>query len=86
MSTAKYPRIQGFGLGIYVVKGAEIIDYDAPHGVFCVARRYDPELDALPVAIQRLKESDPGNSLASHIPNRPKCHILLQLRWNEVAR
>ena len=27
-------------------KHAEIIDFAAPHGVFSVARRFDPELDA----------------------------------------
>ncbi|MCP8969310.1 DJ-1/PfpI family protein [Ectobacillus ponti] len=37
---------QGFRLGIYVFKDAEIVDYAAPHGVFSVARRLDPELDA----------------------------------------
>jgi transcriptional regulator GlxA family with amidase domain len=36
----------GFRLGIYVFKDAEIIDFAAPYGVFSVARRYDPELDA----------------------------------------
>ncbi|WP_047151273.1 DJ-1/PfpI family protein [Aneurinibacillus tyrosinisolvens] len=39
-------QIRGFRLGIYVFKDAEIIDYAAPHGVFSVARRFDPELDA----------------------------------------
>ncbi|MBW7476272.1 DJ-1/PfpI family protein [Paenibacillus oenotherae] len=37
---------QGFRLGIYVFKDAEIIDYAAPYGVFSVARRLDPSLDA----------------------------------------
>ncbi|CAH1209690.1 Isonitrile hydratase [Paenibacillus plantiphilus] len=37
---------QGFRLGIYVFKDAEIIDYAAPYGVFSVARRLDPALDA----------------------------------------
>ncbi|HET7755044.1 MAG TPA: DJ-1/PfpI family protein [Anaeromyxobacteraceae bacterium] len=40
----------GFRLGIYVFKDAEIVDFAAPHGVFSVARRYDPELDAFLVA------------------------------------
>ncbi len=40
----------GFRLGIYVFKDAEIIDYAAPHGVFSVARRFNPELDAFLVA------------------------------------
>jgi transcriptional regulator GlxA family with amidase domain len=43
-------RIAGFRLGIYVFKDAEIVDFAAPHGVFAVARRYDPELDAFLVA------------------------------------
>jgi transcriptional regulator GlxA family with amidase domain len=47
MSTA---RIVGFRLGIYVFKDAEIIDYAAPYGVFSVARRFDPELDAFLIA------------------------------------
>jgi transcriptional regulator GlxA family with amidase domain len=40
----------GFRLGIYVFKDAEIVDYAAPHGVFSVARRFDPELDAFLIA------------------------------------
>jgi transcriptional regulator GlxA family with amidase domain len=40
----------GFRLGIYVFKDAEIVDFAAPHGVFSVARRYDPELDAFVIA------------------------------------
>lgn len=40
----------GFRLGIYVCKDAEIIDFAAPHGVFAVARRFDPELEAFLVA------------------------------------
>jgi transcriptional regulator GlxA family with amidase domain len=43
-------RIAGFRLGVYVFKDAEIVDFAAPHGVFSVARRYDPELDAFLVA------------------------------------
>jgi len=45
-----YPRTNGFRLGIYVFKDAEIVDYAAPYGVFSVARRFDPELDAFLVA------------------------------------
>jgi transcriptional regulator GlxA family with amidase domain len=44
------PRIPGFRLGIYVFKDAEIVDFAAPHGVFSVARRFDPELDAFLIA------------------------------------
>ena len=45
------PRhIPGFRLGIYDFKDAEIVDFAAPYGVFSVARRFDPELDAFLVA------------------------------------
>ena len=40
----------GFRLGIYVFKDAEIVDFAAPHGVFSVARRFDPELEAFLIA------------------------------------
>ncbi len=43
-------RTAGFRLGIYVFKDAEIVDFAAPHGVFSVARRLDPELDAFLIA------------------------------------
>ena len=43
-------KIAGFRLGIYIFKDAEIIDFAAPYGVFSVARRFDPELDAFLVA------------------------------------
>ena len=33
-------------LGIYVFDGVEVIDFTAPLGVFAVAQRLDPELDA----------------------------------------
>lgn len=36
----------GARLGIYIFDGAEVIDFTAPLGVFAVARRMDPELDA----------------------------------------
>jgi transcriptional regulator GlxA family with amidase domain len=48
MSSAS--RIPGFRLGIYVFKDAEVVDFAAPHGVFSVARRFDPELDAFLIA------------------------------------
>jgi transcriptional regulator GlxA family with amidase domain len=50
MSTTSYPKIAGFRLGIYVFKDAEIVDFAAPHGVFSVARRFDPELDVFLIA------------------------------------
>lgn len=43
-------KIAGFRLGVYVFKDAEIVDFAAPYGVFSVARRFDPELDAFLVA------------------------------------
>ncbi len=44
------PPKPGFRLGVYVFKDAEIVDYAAPHGVFSVARRLDPTLDAFLIA------------------------------------
>ncbi len=41
---------QGFRLGIYVFKDAEVVDFAAPYGVLSVARRYDPELDVFLIA------------------------------------
>lgn len=43
-------KISGFRLGIYVFKDVEIVDFAAPHGVFSVARRFDPELEAFLIA------------------------------------
>jgi transcriptional regulator GlxA family with amidase domain len=45
-----YAKKAGFRLGIYVFKDAEVIDFAAPYGVFSVARRFDPELDAFLIA------------------------------------
>jgi transcriptional regulator GlxA family with amidase domain len=45
-----FAKIPGFRLGIYVFKDAEIVDFAAPYGVFSVARRFDPELDAFLIA------------------------------------
>lgn len=41
---------RGFRLGVYIFKDAEILDYAAPLGVFSVARRLQPELDAFLVS------------------------------------
>lgn len=46
----RLPETSGFRLGVYVFKDAEIVDYAAPYGVFSVARRFDPELDAFLIA------------------------------------
>jgi putative intracellular protease/amidase len=48
-----YPKTPGFRLDLYVFKDAEIVDYAAPFGVFSVARRFDPELDAFLIADAR---------------------------------
>jgi transcriptional regulator GlxA family with amidase domain len=47
---AEKPLTPGFRLGVYVFKDAEIVDFAAPFGVFSVARRFDPELDAFLIA------------------------------------
>ena len=44
------PTRPGFRLGIYVFKDVEIVDFAAPHGVFSVARRFNPELEAFLIA------------------------------------
>lgn len=44
------PAPDGFRLGVYIFKDAEILDFAAPYGVFSVARRFDPELDAFLIA------------------------------------
>lgn len=38
-------KIDGFRLGIYIFKDAEIVDFAGPYGVLAVARRLDPEID-----------------------------------------
>ncbi len=45
-----YRSTPGFRLGIYVFKDAEIVDFTAPYGVFSVARRFEPGLDAFLIA------------------------------------
>src|SRR3984885_3206614 len=42
--------MSGFRLGIFVFKDVEIVDFAAPYGVWSVARRFDPELDAFLIA------------------------------------
>lgn len=63
----------GFRLGVYVFKDAEIVDFAAPYGVFSVARRYDPELEAFlisdamrPVQAQAGFTVLPNYSFADH--------------------
>jgi transcriptional regulator GlxA family with amidase domain len=43
-------KTDGFRLGIFIFKDAEIVDFAAPYGVFSVARRLDPALDAFFIA------------------------------------
>lgn len=50
MTAQRAGRTAGFRLGVYVFKDAEIVDFAAPYGVFSVARRFDPELDAFLLA------------------------------------
>src|SRR5258705_186163 len=45
-----FPKKPGFRLGIYMCEDLEIVDFAAPYGVFAVARRFDPELDAFFIA------------------------------------
>lgn len=60
-------RQAGFRLGIYIFKDAEIVDFAAPYGVFSVARRFDPELDAFFVAdAQRPVQAQAGFTM---LPN-----------------
>jgi transcriptional regulator GlxA family with amidase domain len=57
----------GFRLGIYMCKDLEIVDFAAPYGVFSVARRFDPELDAFFIAeSQRPLQAQAGFTV---IPN-----------------
>ena len=44
------PRIAGFRLGVCIFKDAEVVDFAEPYGVFSVARRFDPELEAFLIA------------------------------------
>jgi transcriptional regulator GlxA family with amidase domain len=43
-------KTDGFRLGFYIFKDAEIVDFAAPYGVFSVARRLDAGLDAFFIA------------------------------------
>jgi transcriptional regulator GlxA family with amidase domain len=56
-------------LGIYIFNGAELIDWAGPAGVFAVARRIDPELDAFLV----------GDSL---VPVMTTANILVTPRYS----
>lgn len=73
-------RIPGFRLGIYVFKDAEIIDYAAPYGVFSVARRFDPELEAFLIAdAMRPVQTQAGFTVLPNyaISDRPALDALL---------
>jgi hypothetical protein len=60
--------VAGFKLGIYVFKDAEIVDFAAPHGVFSVARRFNPELDAFLIADAMRPGKVPIDRLAEIAP------------------
>ena len=73
-------RILGFRLGIYIFKDAEIVDFAAPYGVFSVARRFDPELDAFLVAdIHRPVQAQAGFTVVPNyaFSDRPSMHAFL---------
>ncbi|MDQ6878112.1 MAG: DJ-1/PfpI family protein [Candidatus Dormibacteraeota bacterium] len=73
-------RIAGFRLGIYVFKDAEIVDFAAPYGVFSVARRFDPELDAFLVAdAMRPVQAQAGFTVLPNysFADRPAMHAFL---------
>lgn len=53
----------GKRLGIYVFDGVEVIDFTAPLGVFAVARRMDPELDAFLVGETDAPVKTAGNMM-----------------------
>jgi transcriptional regulator GlxA family with amidase domain len=72
--------ISGFRLGIYVFKDAEIVDFAAPYGVFSVARRFDPELDAFLIAdAMRPVQAQAGFTVLPNysFDDRPAMHALL---------
>jgi transcriptional regulator GlxA family with amidase domain len=48
-------------LGIYIFNGAEVIDWAGPIGVFAVARRMEPELDAFLVGDSLVPVMATGN-------------------------
>jgi transcriptional regulator GlxA family with amidase domain len=50
-------------LGVYVFDGVEVIDFTAPVGVFAVARRMDPELDAFLVGDTAAPVKSAGNMM-----------------------
>ena len=73
-------RILGFRLGIYIFKDAEIVDFAAPYGVFSVARRFDPELDAFLVAdSNRPVQAQAGFTVLPNyaFSDRPSMHAFL---------
>ena len=63
----------GFRLGIYVFKDAEIVDFAAPYGVWSVARRYDPELEAFLIAdAMRPVQAQAGFTVRSELQLRDR--------------
>jgi len=76
-------RIPGFRLGIYIFKDAEIVDFAAPYGVFSVARRFDPELEAFLIAdANRPVQAQAGFTvLPNYLFNGPTQHERLFDPW-----
>jgi transcriptional regulator GlxA family with amidase domain len=67
-------------LGIYVFAGVEVIDFTAPLGVFAVAQRMDPELDAFLVGDTAVPvESTAGMTVTPRygLDNRPDMDAFL---------
>ena len=63
----------GFRLGVYVFKDAEIVDFAAPYGVWSVARRFDPELDAFLIACTSSSPSSPRIAYSRACARAPGC-------------
>ncbi|MEP9347462.1 DJ-1/PfpI family protein [Xanthobacter sp. KR7-225] len=57
----------GFRLGIYVCKDAEVVDFSSPYGVFSVARRIQPDLDVFLIA-ETLRPTQAASGFTVH-PN-----------------
>jgi hypothetical protein len=69
------PHESGFRLGIYVFKEAEVIDFAAPYGVFSMARRLDPSLDAFLLAESlRPVRTQAGFTVLPNYSFRPSSH------------
>jgi hypothetical protein len=85
MAHRTYSKIPGFRLGVFVFKDAEIVDYAAPHGVFSVARRFDPELDVFLIAASRANSAPEITTVAAERgPSRSRATRALHLAKKRV--